>query len=99
MDRNSKFIRAERSLIGGMNLGRVIRAHGLITHVGQKGPMADGFQHTVEGHCMSAAALASLGGEFRYVKLDICLPPPKCSPSLGETLERVAPAPPAPELR
>ena len=24
------------SLIGGMNLGRVIRAHGLITHVGRK---------------------------------------------------------------
>jgi hypothetical protein len=55
------------SLIGGMNLGRVIRAHGLIAHVGQKGPMEDGFQHTVEGHCMSAAALAFLGGESRYV--------------------------------
>jgi hypothetical protein len=55
------------SLIGGMNLGRVIRARGLITHVGQKGPMEHGFQCRVDGHCMSAAALAFLGGEFRYV--------------------------------
>lgn len=55
------------SLIGGMDLGRVIRAHGLIAHVGQKGPMENGFQHKMDGHCMSAAALAFLGGEFRYV--------------------------------
>jgi hypothetical protein len=55
------------SLIGGMNLGRVIRAHGLITHVGQRGPLKNGFQLTVAGNCMSAAALAFLGGEFRYV--------------------------------
>jgi hypothetical protein len=55
------------SLIGGMNLGRVIRAHGLITHVGRKGTRERDFQHTLEGECMSAAALAFLGGEFRFV--------------------------------
>jgi hypothetical protein len=55
------------SLIGGMNLGRVIRSHNLITHVGKKGKLENGFQHTEDGHCMSAAALAFLGGEFRFV--------------------------------
>jgi hypothetical protein len=55
------------SLIGGMNLGRVIRAHGLITHVGRKGARENNFQDELEGHCMSAAALAFLGGEFRFV--------------------------------
>ena len=55
------------SLVGGMNLGRVIRAHGLITNVGKKGSREGGFQRTLEGECMSAAALAFLGGEFRYV--------------------------------
>jgi hypothetical protein len=55
------------SLIGGMNLGRVIRAHGLITHVGKKGTRERDFQNTLEGECMSAAALAFLGGEFRFV--------------------------------
>jgi len=55
------------SLVGGMDLGRVIRAHGLITHVGKKGPRERDFQHTLDGECMSAAALAFLGGEFRFV--------------------------------
>lgn len=55
------------SLIGGLNLGRVIRAHGLITHVGRKGPRNNNIQNTLDGHCMSAAALAFLGGEFRFV--------------------------------
>jgi hypothetical protein len=56
------------SLVGGMNLGRVIRSHNLITHVAKKGPFEDGFQLTEDGHCMSAAALAFLGGEFRFVR-------------------------------
>jgi hypothetical protein len=55
------------SLIGGMSLGRVIRAHGLNTHVARKGILHDGFQHTDVGCCMSAAALAFLGGEFRFI--------------------------------
>lgn len=58
------------SLIGGMNLGRVIRSYNLITHVGKKGRLEDGFQHTESGYCMSASALAFLGGEFRFVGQD-----------------------------
>jgi hypothetical protein len=56
------------SLIGGMNLGRVIRAHGLNTRVAEKGSFEDGFQLTDDGYCMSAAALAFLGGEFRFIR-------------------------------
>ena len=41
--------------IGGMNLGRVIRAHNLITHVAKKGKLENGFQHIQEGYWMSAA--------------------------------------------
>jgi hypothetical protein len=55
------------SLVGGMDLGRIIRAHGLITHVARKGPREENFQNTLEGQCRSAAALAFLGGEFRFV--------------------------------
>jgi hypothetical protein len=55
------------SLIGGMNLGRVIRSHNLITYVAKKGKSEGGFQKTEDGCCMSAAALAFLGGEFRFV--------------------------------
>ncbi len=55
------------SLIGGMNLGRVIRSHGMIARVGKQGNFLDGFQETLDGHCMSAAALAFLGGDFRFV--------------------------------
>ncbi|MCG6203046.1 hypothetical protein LPW26_00220 [Rhodopseudomonas sp. HC1] len=55
------------SLVGGMDLGRVIRAHGLTTHVGKKGPRECNFQKTLHGQCLSAAALAFLGGEFRFV--------------------------------
>jgi hypothetical protein len=55
------------SLVGGLNLGRVIRSHGLIAHVATKGKLKNGIQFTDPGHCMSAAALAFLGGEFRFV--------------------------------
>jgi hypothetical protein len=55
------------SLIGGMNLGKVIRDHGMIAHVGRQGKFKDGFQETLDGYCMSAAALAFLGGDFRFV--------------------------------
>jgi hypothetical protein len=55
------------SLVGGMSLGRVIREHGMIARVGRQGKFEDGFQHAMDGHCMSAAALAFLGGDFRFV--------------------------------
>jgi hypothetical protein len=55
------------SLIGGMSLGRVIREHILTTHVGQKGELKDEFQHIEDGVCMSACAIAFLGGEYRFV--------------------------------
>src|SRR4051812_37253308 len=56
------------SLEGGMALGRVIREHGLHTYIGQKGNWEPfGYWKTLPGHCMSAAALAFLGGEFRFV--------------------------------
>jgi hypothetical protein len=55
------------SLVGGMDLGRVIRSHALTTHVGKKGSQKDGFQFAEPGYCMSAAALAFLGGEFRFI--------------------------------
>jgi ATP-dependent protease ClpP protease subunit len=56
------------SLVGGMNLGRVIRSHNLNTDIAKKGKFENGFQHTEDGYCMSAAALAFLGGEFRFAR-------------------------------
>lgn len=55
------------SLVGGMSLGKVIREHGMIARVGKVGNFRDGIQETLEGFCMSAAALAFLGGNFRFV--------------------------------
>jgi hypothetical protein len=55
------------SLVGGMSFGKVIREHGMISHVGRQGNFEDGFQETLDGYCMSAAALAFLGGDFRFV--------------------------------
>ena len=55
------------SLIGGMNLGKVIREHGMIARVGRQGKFQNDFQETLDGCCMSAAALAFLGGDFRFV--------------------------------
>lgn len=49
------------SLMGGAELGRVIREFGLITDVGRS---AGG--QFVAGECYSACALAFLGGVFRY---------------------------------
>jgi hypothetical protein len=59
------------SLIGGMSLGRVIREHILTTHVGQKGELKDEFQHIEDGVCMSACAIAFLGGEYRFCEREI----------------------------
>jgi hypothetical protein len=55
------------SLIGGMNLGRVIRDHRLHVMVGRRGRRTEYYTETEPGYCMSAAALAFLGGEFRWV--------------------------------
>jgi hypothetical protein len=51
------------SLVGGMELGRVIRASSLFTYVGQLN-LGDKF---APGYCYSACALAFLGGEYRYL--------------------------------
>jgi hypothetical protein len=59
------------SLDGGIILGRVIREHKLHTHIGQKGAwQSSGYWKAEPGECMSAAAIAFLGGEFRFVGKD-----------------------------
>lgn len=55
------------SLVGGIALGRVIRQSGLITHVGKRGIFENGIQDWEPGDCMSACAVAFLGGEYRFV--------------------------------
>src|SRR5262245_19479004 len=55
------------SAASGMALGRVIRNFGLTTHVGRQGKQTTYLQETDDGFCMSAAALAFLGGIWRYV--------------------------------
>lgn len=55
------------NLIVGMELGRIIRAHQHITYVGRKGNLKDGRHETRSGECMSAGAIAFLGGEYRYL--------------------------------
>jgi hypothetical protein len=55
------------SLIGGLELGEMIRAHSLSTRVGRTVP--DSFaQETVPGECFSACAYAFLGGRLRTAK-------------------------------
>jgi hypothetical protein len=53
------------SLLGGMELGRVIRDHLLFTYIGQFNAAAK-FE-IKPGYCYSACALAFLGGEYRYL--------------------------------
>ncbi|MBY0320875.1 MAG: hypothetical protein K2X72_19280 [Reyranella sp.] len=59
------------SLLGGMNLGRVIRAAAIFTSIGRAGAEAgiEGFRYRrVEpGGCYSAGAVAFLGGRYRWV--------------------------------
>jgi hypothetical protein len=59
------------SLKGGMELGRVIRSHRLLTNIGRKGGTLGSPPFTsieVElGECYSACALAFLGGEYRFL--------------------------------
>lgn len=59
------------NLIGGMALGRAIRAHRLFTNVGRfplRGDKAKG--SPLPGECYSACAIAFLGGQFRFVQAD-----------------------------
>ena len=53
------------SLLGGLLLGRKIRELGLFTHVGQY--VQSEVRSLVPGYCYSAAALAFLGGTFRWI--------------------------------
>jgi hypothetical protein len=55
------------SLIGGMELGRVIRNAELNTHVGRA---VGETKKVVAGGCYSSCTLAFLGGEFRYISKD-----------------------------
>jgi hypothetical protein len=63
------------SLIGGLNLGRVLRLHAFRTYIGRINgkpiftppPLENGFPEALPGECYSACALAFLGGKFRYI--------------------------------
>jgi hypothetical protein len=57
------------SIEGGFKLGSVIRAHRLITNIGQLDPKSP-TKTGLPGECLNACALAFLGGPFRYVDGD-----------------------------
>jgi len=56
------------SLVAGIELGRLIREHGLSTDIGRKSPSSPKRFDVDEGGCYSACAYAFLGGQFRYLK-------------------------------
>ena len=58
------------SLVGGLDLGRVIRNRALVSYVGKEGKFEKGFQFHESGSCMSAAAIAYLGGQHRFIDLN-----------------------------
>jgi hypothetical protein len=58
------------SLVGGMNLGRIIRQHNLRTDVGSRNSDRPLGHAVAPGECYSACALAFLGGEFRFLRGD-----------------------------
>lgn len=55
------------NLVGGIELGRVIREWRLRTNVGVYSPRSRSNGSTVSGVCFSACALAYLGGYFRFL--------------------------------
>jgi hypothetical protein len=55
------------SLGGGMALGRLIRQHRLQTRIGRRDPTSKEVS-AIAGDCMSACAVAYLGGEYRFWK-------------------------------
>jgi len=54
------------SVLGGIELGRVIRDYDLLTDVGRDS--ADTAEEMTAGECYSACALAFLGGDYRYIQ-------------------------------
>jgi hypothetical protein len=56
------------SLVGGIELGRVIRQHNLSTDVGVQKATAAGLRSYEPGVCFSACATAYLGGRFRFLR-------------------------------
>lgn len=54
-------------MIGGMELGRVIRQWGMSTHVGTVAKQPAGNRRTIAGACISTCSLAFLGGRLRYL--------------------------------
>lgn len=54
------------SLVGGMELGKVIRKYGLTSNVGKR-VVRDGRDSVDPGQCMSACTMAFIGGRFRYL--------------------------------
>jgi len=59
------------SLSGGMALGRAIRSAGLFTYIGRAASEKTignwTYRETAPGECYSAATLAFLGGQFRWI--------------------------------
>ncbi len=56
------------NLIGGMELGRVLRKHGMNTAVGVR--LFDNKIGSHGGYCLSACTLAYVGGVYRYLNKD-----------------------------
>jgi hypothetical protein len=48
-------------------VGKAIRSHHLNTYIGKEGRFEEEFRHSAPGICMSAATLAFLGGEYRFI--------------------------------
>jgi len=55
------------NLLAGMKLGRLIRKHGLITHIAKE---TIGTQRGATGECLSACVFAFVGGYYRFQTRD-----------------------------
>jgi hypothetical protein len=58
------------SLVAGIELGRLLRKHGLSTDIGRKSLSSNKRSDVEAGGCYSACAYAYLGGQFRYLRKD-----------------------------
>lgn len=54
------------NLVGGMKLGRVVRKHQLASHIGRR-DLSSQHKFSTTGMCVSACAMAYLGGEYRFL--------------------------------